>query len=97
MVATGGQQGFTGEPGRMRGRQKDRDRRDVFRLAEAAQRGLRDHPLFEVSANDPQRVNAFGFHPTGIDGVDANLPWPQFPGGVVLRAQRVSRCGTQGL
>src|SRR5438309_4599493 len=71
---------FSGDPSAIRRRQKSRDRRNVLRLAETAERRLRNHLLLKVAARESQRVKAFSLDSTWIDRVHANLLWPKFLG-----------------
>lgn len=59
---------------------KRRNRGDVLRLADAAERGLRLGLFVEVAPDDAGRMYAFRLNHPGIDGVDANLPRAEFLG-----------------
>src|SRR5437588_10493412 len=71
---------FSGDPSAIRRRQKSRDRRNVLRLAETAERRLRNHLLLKVAARESQRVKPFSLNSTWVDRVHANLLWPKFLG-----------------
>ena len=64
---------LAGEPGGVVRSQKDSDGGDVARLADAAERSLRDDGLLEVRADEAAAVGAFGLDHAGIDGVDPDL------------------------
>src|SRR6478736_3907072 len=71
--AAGGEKLFASKPGGVFRRQKDSDGGDVARLADAAQRGLRDGGLLEIRSDDATAVSAFSLDHAGIDGVDPDL------------------------
>jgi hypothetical protein len=53
--------------------QKNSDGGDVARLADAAERGLRDGDLLEVRSDEAAAVGAFSLDHAGTDGVDPDL------------------------
>ena len=65
--ATGSEKLLAGEPGGVFRRQKDSDGGDVARLADAAERSLRDGALLEIRSDDAAAVGAFGLDHAGID------------------------------
>src|SRR5262249_42118603 len=69
-----------GDPLRIGRCQKHRSRRDVFRLADAAERSLGFDLLAKVTLCDPGRVKSFGLDHSGVDRIDANLTRAQFLG-----------------
>jgi hypothetical protein len=71
--ATGSEKLLTGEPGRVFRGQKDSDGGDVARLADAAERSLRDGGLLEFRSDDAAAVGAFRLDHAGIDAVDSDL------------------------
>src|SRR6185369_7392577 len=65
--------GLPGYPIGSIGGQEDDRRRDVARLAEAAERGVAEQPLAELGAEDAGVVRALGLGGAGIDRVDSDL------------------------
>jgi hypothetical protein len=71
--ATGGEKSLAGKKGGVFRGQKDSDGGDVARLADAAERGLRDGDLLEVRSDEAAAVGAFSLDHAGTDGVDPDL------------------------
>src|SRR6202012_2399798 len=69
-----------GDPAGVVGGDEGDDVSDVFRLAGATERGVRDRVVFEVRARDSRRLNAFGDGQARVYGVDANLFGAEFLG-----------------
>ena len=64
---------LAGKPrGVLRG-QKDSDGGDIARLADAAERGLREGGLLELRSDEAATVGAFSLDHAGTDGVDSDL------------------------
>jgi hypothetical protein len=77
--AAGSEKLLSREPsGVIRG-QKHRDRCNIADDAGAPERSLCDQLFLQVGADDASAVCAFGLNHTGIDCVDADLLWSQFP------------------
>src|SRR2546428_14134533 len=71
---------FSGDPSAIRRRQKSRDRRNVLRLTETAERCLGNHLLLKVAARESQRVKAFSLNSARIDRVHADILWSKLLG-----------------
>src|ERR1700759_1547577 len=78
--AARGEDGLPRQPAGLVGRQEYRDIGDVVRAADAAERRPLQGALFEIAADDADGAGTFGFHQTGIDGVDPDLARPEFLG-----------------
>ena len=70
---TGSENLLAGEPGGVFRRQKDGDGGDVARLADAAERSLRDGGLLKIRSDDAAAVGAFSLDHAGIDGVNLGI------------------------
>src|SRR6267143_367931 len=69
---------FAGQPRGVVGCQENGYARDVFGLAETAQRCHADNLLFEIAAEDAGRDKSLRRGTSGRDGVDANFARAQF-------------------
>src|SRR4029077_11842006 len=65
--------GFPGYPVGGIGGQEDDRRRDVARLAEAAERGVTEQPLAKLGAEDSEVVRTFRLGGAGVDRVDSDV------------------------
>jgi hypothetical protein len=67
--------------GVMRG-QKESNRGDVARLADATERSLRDGRPLEIGSDEAAAVGTFGLDNAGTEAIDSDLLWTELAGQV---------------
>jgi hypothetical protein len=80
LIAAGRRNSLARQPPGAIGGQEHRNPRDVLWLTKPPKRRLRDHLLFKVASSEPNPMGAFGFHPSGSDGIHPDFPCPEFLG-----------------
>src|SRR5215471_11700188 len=74
------QQRLARDPARVVGRKEHRRARDVVRLRDASERGLRLYGLAKIAVLDSRGVLPLREHQPRINRVHANPAWPEFLG-----------------